>query len=80
MREHLSDLNQLTDRKKDALMVELWEEIQKRKISGSTRSDLSRRCRDTFASLKKTCRKHGIAFCEYLKRPDLREKRHLAVA
>lgn len=38
----------------------------KRKISGSTRSDRGRRCRDTFASLKKTCRKHGISFWHYL--------------
>jgi hypothetical protein len=36
------------------------------KISGSTRSDEGRRCRDTFASLKKTCRKNGISFWEYL--------------
>lgn len=40
--------------------------VKKRKISGSTRSDEGRRCRDTFASLKKTCRKHGISFWEYL--------------
>lgn len=26
-----------------------------------------RRCRDTFTSLKKTCRKHGVSFWEYLK-------------
>jgi transposase IS66 family protein len=41
--------------------------VKKRKISGSTRSDLGRQCRDTFASLKKTCRKHGISFWDYLK-------------
>jgi len=41
--------------------------VKKRKISGSTRSDLGRRCRDTFASLKKTCRKLGVNFWEYLK-------------
>lgn len=41
--------------------------VKKRKISGSTRSDEGRRCRDTFASLKKTCRKQGISFWEYLK-------------
>ncbi len=40
--------------------------VKKRKISGSTRSDEGRRCRDTFTSLKKTCRKHGISFWEYL--------------
>jgi hypothetical protein len=31
--------------------------VKKRKVSGGTRSDLGRQCRDTFASLKKTCRK-----------------------
>jgi hypothetical protein len=43
------------------------EYAKKRKISGSTRSDLGRRCRDTFTSLKKTCRKLGISFWKYLK-------------
>ena len=42
------------------------EYVKKRKVSGSTRSDLGRRCRDTFTSLKKTCRKLGISFWEYL--------------
>jgi hypothetical protein len=46
---------------------DIREYVKKRKISGSTRSELGRRCRDTFTSLKKTCRKHGIAFWEYLK-------------
>ncbi|NOR81710.1 MAG: transposase [Methyloprofundus sp.] len=41
--------------------------VKKRKISGSTRSDAGRKARDTFASLKKTCRKHGISFWDYLK-------------
>jgi len=41
--------------------------VKKRKISGSTRSDAGRKARDTFASLKKTCRKHGIPFWAYLK-------------
>jgi len=40
--------------------------VKKRKISGGTRSDLGRQCRDTFASLKKTCRKLGISFWQYL--------------
>jgi hypothetical protein len=35
-------------------------------ISGGTRSDLGKRCRDGFASLKKTCRKLGISFWDYL--------------
>ena len=40
--------------------------VKKRKISGSTRSDSGRRARDTFASLKKTCRRLGVNFWEYL--------------
>jgi hypothetical protein len=38
-----------------------------RKISGSTRSDNGRRCRDTFLSLKTTCRKLGVSFWQYLR-------------
>lgn len=45
---------------------DIREYVKKRKISGSTRSANGRRCRDTFASLKKTCRKHGISFWKYL--------------
>ncbi len=45
---------------------DIREFVTKRKISGSTRSDQGRRCRDTFASLKKTCRKLGVSFWEYL--------------
>jgi len=41
--------------------------VKKRKISGSTRSENGRKCRDTFASLKKTCRKHSLSFWEFLK-------------
>jgi hypothetical protein len=40
--------------------------VKKRKISGSTRSESGRRCRDTFASLKKTCRKNGLSFWQYV--------------
>lgn len=40
--------------------------VKKRKVSGGTRSELGRQCRDTFASLKKTCRKLGISFWLYL--------------
>jgi len=36
--------------------------VKKRKISGSTRSQSGRRCRDTFTSLRKTCRKNGLPF------------------
>jgi hypothetical protein len=37
-----------------------------RKISGGTRSEDGRRCRDTFLSLKKTCQKNAISFWAYL--------------
>ena len=43
---------------------DIREFVKKRKISGSTRS--AGRCRDTFASLKKTCRKLGVSFWNYL--------------
>ena len=45
---------------------DIREFVTKRKISGSTRSEEGRRCRDTFASLKKTCRKLGVSFWKYL--------------
>jgi hypothetical protein len=40
--------------------------VKKNKVSGGTRSDTGRRCRDTFASLKKTCRKLQVSFWAYL--------------
>ena len=40
--------------------------MKKKKVSGGTRSDEGRRCRDTFATLKKTCRKLDISFWDYL--------------
>ncbi len=46
---------------------QIREYVKRRKISGGTRSHLGQRCRDTFASLKKTCRLHGISFSNYLK-------------
>ena len=45
---------------------DIREWAKKRKISAGTRSDLGRRCRDTFVSLKKTCRKLGVSFWRYL--------------
>jgi len=45
---------------------DIREYVIKRKISGSTRSENGRRCRDTFVSLKKTCRKQGISFWRFL--------------
>jgi hypothetical protein len=51
----------------NASECDIREYVKKRKISGSTRSDDGRRCRDTFASLKKTCRKQRLTFWVYLK-------------
>ena len=45
---------------------DLRDYVKKRKVSGGTRSDLGRQCRDTFISLKKTCRKLSVSFWEYL--------------
>ena len=45
---------------------DIREYVKRRKISGGTRNDDGRRCRDTFASLKKTCRKLGVSFWSYL--------------
>ena len=45
---------------------DIRDHVKWRKISGGTRSDLGKRCRDGFASLKKTCRKLGISFWDYL--------------
>ena len=45
---------------------DIREYVKRRKVSGSTRSDNGRRCRDSFTSLKKTCRKLGISFWQYL--------------
>lgn len=41
-------------------------QVTKRKISGGTRSDLGRDCRDAFLSLMKTCAKLEVSFWDYL--------------
>ena len=41
-------------------------QVTKRKVSGGTRSDAGRDCRDTFLGLVKTCAKLGVAFWDYL--------------
>ncbi len=46
---------------------DIREYARLRKISGGTRSAEGRRCRDTFMSLKKTCRKLGVNFQAYLR-------------
>ena len=40
--------------------------VTRRKVSGGTRSDLGRDCRDAFLALAKTCTKLEIAFWDYL--------------
>jgi len=45
---------------------DIREYVKRRKISGGTRSAAGRRARDTFTSLKKTCRKLGVSFWRYL--------------
>ena len=45
---------------------DLREYVTRRKISGGTRHDNGRRARDTFTGLKKTCRKLGLSFWQYL--------------
>ncbi len=46
--------------------TDIREFVKRRKISGSTRSENGRKARDTFLSLKKTCRKLNISFWEFL--------------
>lgn len=46
--------------------TDIRDYVKKRKVSGGTRSNLGRQCRDTFASIKKTCRKLGVSFWQYL--------------
>ena len=71
MREHKADLLRVLERPEvplhnNAMASDIREYVKRRKISGGTRSSAGRRCRDTFASLKKTCRKLGVRFWEYL--------------
>jgi hypothetical protein len=71
MRQHKDDLLRVLQRPEVPLHNNGSESIirsyvKTRKISGSTRSEEGRRCRDTFASLKETCRKLGLSFWAYL--------------
>jgi len=40
--------------------------VTRRKVSGGTRSDSGRDCRDAFLGLMKTCNKQSIRFWDYL--------------
>jgi Transposase IS66 family len=71
MAAHRADLLRVLERPELPLHNNLSEGhvrdyVKKRKISGSTRSDSGRRARDSFASLKKTCRRLGVNFWAYL--------------
>jgi hypothetical protein len=71
MRDHKADLLRVLERPEiplhtNAIESDIREFVKRRKISGGTRNDAGRRCRDTFASLKKTCRKLGLRFWDYL--------------
>jgi hypothetical protein len=72
MRAHRAALLRVLDRPGVPLHTNLSEGhlrdyVKKRKISGGTRSELGRQARDTFASLKKTCRELGVNFWAYLR-------------
>jgi hypothetical protein len=72
MRDHQPDLLRVLERPEiplhnNGMESDIREFVKRRKISGGTRSEAGRRCRDTFASLKKTCRKLGVRFWDYLK-------------
>src|ERR671913_941196 len=41
-------------------------QVTRRKVSGGTRSDMGRDCRDAFLGLMKTCQKLGLSFLDYL--------------
>jgi hypothetical protein len=71
LRDHKADLLRVLERPEvplhnNAMESDIREFVKRRKISGGTRNDAGRRCRDTFASLKKTCRKLGVRFWDYL--------------
>jgi hypothetical protein len=71
MRDHKADLLRVLERPEiplhnNAVESDIREFVKRRKISGGTRNDAGRRCRDTFASLKKTCRKLGVRLWDYL--------------
>jgi hypothetical protein len=71
MRGHRAALLRVLARPEVPLHTNLSERhlrdyVKKRKISGGTRSESGRRARDTFASLKKTCRELGVNFWAYL--------------
>jgi Transposase IS66 family len=72
MREHKAELLRVLDRPEvplhnNGMESDIRGYVKVRKISGGTRGAAGRRCRDTFATLKKTCRKLGVSFWAYLR-------------
>jgi Transposase IS66 family len=70
-RAHKAELLQVLDYPglplhNNAAETDIREYVTRRKISGGTRSDAGRQARDTFVGLKKTCRKLGVSFWQYL--------------
>jgi hypothetical protein len=71
MRSPKADLLRVLERPEvplhnNARESDIREFVKRRKIRGGTRNDAGRRCRDTFARLKKPCRKLGVRFWDYL--------------
>jgi hypothetical protein len=71
IRDHKADLLRVLEQPvvplhNNTAESDIREYVKKRKISGGTRSAAGRRSRDTFTSLKKTCRKLGVNFWNYL--------------
>ena len=46
--------------------TDLRSHVTRRNVSGGTRSDTGRACRDAFLTHMKTCARHGISFWKYL--------------
>jgi len=72
MREHKAELLRVLQRPdvplhNNGMESDIRGYVKVRKISGGTRSEAGRRCRDTFATLRKTCRKLGVSFWAYLR-------------
>jgi Transposase IS66 family len=71
IRDHKAELLQVLDYPKlplhnNAAETDIREYVTRRKISGGTRSDAGRLARDIFVGLKKTCRKLGVSFWDFL--------------
>ena len=71
IRDHKLELLQVLNYPKlplhnNAAETDIREYVTRRKISGGTRSAAGRLARDIFVGLKKTCRKLGVSFWDFL--------------